>query len=349
MCRTRWWGFREGWGDACANTPPFPDQLLRFISGPEIKAAMLTDSKDSDARRFACTSCGKCCDLGPEMELSEATALADCFVTSVIFKAHSIPLSERSERALQWWREQGSRIPLRAAFQERRRHLAQFASRRRSERHNGREVYLTISAAVDDYGDSGCPALRQGLCSIYERRPLTCRTVPAHYSRQPSVLQSYIDKFIATPGYECNATSSPVILRGSNIVSPEIRNYRDRAIEVSKADRRWKEHMLSLMDDAEAARRIGLPTYETILGNTDRGYATLLPMIVAWRIAEHRGLISPDELKDICGKQLTLMQKEISRSPSAQNLRELLPLYEAGAAGRGRLDPAGRLIGSRTA
>jgi len=301
---------------------------------------MPMEAKNSDVRRFACTSCGKCCDLGPEMELSEATELADQLVTSVIFKAHSIPLNERSERALQWWREQGSRIPLRAAFQEKRRHLAQFASRRRSEKENGREIYLTISAAVDDYGERGCPALREGLCSIYERRPLTCRTVPAHYSRQPSVLLSYLDTFTATPGYECNTVSSPVILQGSTIVSPEVRNYRDRAVGVAKSDRRWKDHMLSLMDDAEVAERVGLPTYEAILENTNRGYATLLPMIAAWRVAENRGLISPTELREICAKQLALLQNEIARSPSAKDLRGLIPLYEAGAAGRGRLEPA---------
>lgn len=106
---------------------------------------------DGEVRRFACTSCGKCCDRGPEMELSEATALSDIFVTSLIFKARSVPISARTDRAAQWWREQGSRIPLRAAFEEKRRHMAIFASRRRSDRRNEREVYLDISAIVDDY------------------------------------------------------------------------------------------------------------------------------------------------------------------------------------------------------
>lgn len=280
------------------------------------------------------------------MALSEATALAGVFVTSLIFKAHSIPLSERTERAVQWWREQGSRIPLRAAFEEKRQHMASFASRRRSDRRNQREVYLEISAIVDDYTDGACPALTGGLCDIYDNRPLTCRTVPLHYSRQPSVLHSYVDQFTAKAGYECNTATGPVILNGSRVVSPQLRLHRDRAIEVAKADRGWKEQMLLQMDDPETAARAGLPTYEDILINTDNGYATLLPMIVGWGVAESRGIISSDEFRSICNKQVMLIKAEIARSPSFNEFHTLLPLYEAGAAGRGCLDRAGRLAGS---
>ena len=44
----------------------------------------------SEARRFACTSCGRCCDRGPEMELGEATRLADTFITALLFRVHSL-------------------------------------------------------------------------------------------------------------------------------------------------------------------------------------------------------------------------------------------------------------------
>lgn len=121
---------------------------------------------------------------------------------------------------------------------------------------------------------------------------------------------------------------------------------RDRAIEVAKADRGWKEQLLSLMDSPETAARAGLPTYDDVLINTDNGYAILLPMIVAWRVAESRGIISSDELSSICEKQVTLIKAEIARATLFTDFRDLLPLYEAGAAGKGRLDRAGRRAGS---
>lgn len=251
---------------------------------------------------------------------------------SLLFKADSIPLSEHTDRASQWWLEQASRIPIRAAFAEKRRHLATFASHRRSERQRDREVYLTISAIVDDYGDGKCPAAAGSLCGIYEQRPLTCRTVPLHYSRPPSVLQSYIDKFTATPGYECDTVDSAIVLNGNMIVSPDLRQSRERAFEMAKADRRWKSEILQLMGDPGAADRASLPTYEAVLENSDKGYATLLPMIVAWRVAEAAGLISAAELAGIATKQAKLIKSELRRSPLAEELREVLPLYEAAAA-----------------
>jgi Fe-S-cluster containining protein len=271
------------------------------------------------------------------MELGEANALAGTFVLSLMFRAHSIPLDDRSDAARRWWQHAGSRIPLPAACQERRRHTAMFASRRRTERRNGREIWLEISAIVDDYGGGTCPALADGLCRVYERRPLTCRTVPLHYSRSPSVLQAYLDKFTATADYECDTAGGPVILDGSSIVSDELRDLRSRAVAVAKADRAWKAQLLSFMDDPGAAERAGLPTYDSIVAIADGGYATQIPMIVAWRVAEQARLISADELSRLCLAQAACIRAELIRSASAQELRALLPLYEAGAAGQHRL------------
>ncbi|MGY2737129.1 YkgJ family cysteine cluster protein [Sphingomonas sp. UYP23] len=153
-------------------------------------AIHLSAARDDEARRSGCTGCGACCNRGPKMELGETAALASTSIMSVPFKVHSIPLDERSLRARDWWREQGSRIPVRATFEEKRRHLSLFASGRRSERRNQREVSLTTSAMVDDYTTGLCPALEDGRCGICEYRPVTCRTVPLHYSRQPSILQA---------------------------------------------------------------------------------------------------------------------------------------------------------------
>ena len=147
-----------------------------------------------EARRFACTSCGRCCDRGPEMELGEATRLADTFITALLFRVHSLPTSDRSAWAAQWWRDRQSRIPLRPALDEAQRHLGAFASRRRVDKMRDRQVFLEISAIVHDGGAGHCPALEANLCGIYDRRPLSCRTVPIHYSRAPSMLQAYLDQ-----------------------------------------------------------------------------------------------------------------------------------------------------------
>ena len=212
-------------------------------------------------QRFACTSCGLCCNRGPEMELSEATALAGTFVTSLLFKVHSLPLSDRSKWSSQWWQNRESRIPLRPALDEAQRHLRQFAARR-IDKTRDRQVFLDISAIVDDAGEGRCTALIDGLCSIYDARPLSCRTVPLHYSRAPSTLQAYLDRFSGTPGYRCDTTATaPVIVDGNKVLDRQIATARERAIVLARQDRRWKERLIAIMEDPVQAAASEMPTY----------------------------------------------------------------------------------------
>jgi len=259
--------------------------------------------------RFACTSCGLCCNRGPEMELSEATALAGTFVTSLLFKVHSLPISDRSGWADRWARGRGSRIPLRPALDEAQRHLRHFAFRR-IDRTRDRQVFLDISAIVDDDGRGRCPALADGRCTIYEARPLSCRTVPLHYSRAPSTLHAYLDGFTATPGYRCDtSTAAPVVIDGNRVVDSEIELNRKRALILAKQDRQWKERLVAIMDDPTLAAEADLPSYDAVLRNSDNGYATTLPMTVAWRVACAEGLLSSEEVRDLCRRQADLIDR----------------------------------------
>jgi Fe-S-cluster containining protein len=246
------------------------------------------------------------------MELGEAASLADTFVLSVIFKVHSLPLSDRSGWARQWWRKQNSRLPLRAALDEERRHLSHFAVRRQVDRQRDRQTFLDIMATVDDDGRGRCPALIDGICSIYDVRPLTCRTVPMHYSRPPSTLQNYVDGFTSTPDYKCDTTDlAPAIFDGNRVVDPQIQADRERAVLQAGKDRPWKERIAGMMEDDFLAASVELPTYASVINNSDSGYATLLPMIVAWRVALSEGLISREAFRDVCEKQARLFKDAI--------------------------------------
>jgi Fe-S-cluster containining protein len=267
------------------------------------------------------------------MELGEATDLADTFITSLLFRVHSLPAGARSGWAGQWWRDRQSRVPLGPALAEAERQLGHFASRRRMDKARDRQVFLEISAIADDGGAGRCPALSGDLCGIYARRPLTCRTVPLHYSRAPSTLQAYLDQFTGTPGHACDTTASaPVIVDGNKVVDPDIGANRDRAIAQSRADRRWKEALVERMDDSHRAAAAGLPTHDAVLHASDNGYATMLPMIVAWRVARQAGLLAVEPFMEICRKQAALIRERLARE-SSKDLVDLLAIHESELAG----------------
>jgi Fe-S-cluster containining protein len=267
------------------------------------------------------------------MELGEAASLADKFMISVMFKVHSLPLTDRSGWARQWWRNQESRIPLRPSLDESRRRLGHFAARRQVDKPRDRQVFLDISAIVNDDGQGQCPALADGVCSIYDVRPLTCRTVPMHYSRPPSTLQSYLDRFTSAPDYGCDTTASaPAVLDGNRVVDPQIQADREKAMLQAERDRGWKARIVKMMEDDFQAASVELPTYTTVINNSGGGRATLLPMIVAWRVAVIAGLISHEAFRGICENQARLLRGAIDVHKTGcptQYLLDSLAVYQS--------------------
>src|SRR5207237_3142904 len=87
--------------------------------------------------------CGACCNRSPEVELSEAAALADVFVFRLMFRIYERP------RAFAGYRASG-RSGSAGAFHESKRLLNAFAARKGStkKRHGGKTVeydhYLMI-------------------------------------------------------------------------------------------------------------------------------------------------------------------------------------------------------------
>lgn len=249
------------------------------------------------------------------MELGESLDLADRFLMSLIFKVHSLPRNERGETGRRWWRSQGTPLGPGPALAESRRQIETFAALRQVDRGGDRQVFLTLSAIVEDEHDGKCPALTDNRCSVYEDRPLTCRTVPLHYSRAPSTLASYLDGFVATPGYGCETVEAPEVLRGGAVLSEEVREAREAAVRVADADQPWKDALVARMETGALARAAGLPTFEDVLTNSDKGYASMVPIHVAWRAAVGAGMMTAATFADLCRKQIALAEAAAAVKP----------------------------------
>jgi len=266
------------------------------------------------------------------MELGEATALAGTFITRVIFKIHSLPLYETGRRAALWRDAQKSELPTRQALAEMREHLARFSVRDETDRARGRSLHLTISAVAVDLESARCPAMRGNLCGIYNARPLTCRTVPLHYSHPLSALAGHLDEFVAKPGHACNVDGvAPAVLRDQTILDEAVRASRAAAYDIQVVDDAWKREIVTAMADAETAAAAGLPTHEVVQRNSDRGVASAVSMLAAWRIARRLGVLSIDAFERVCGDQTRLITGALAGqwSPSISgDLHAMLLEYE---------------------
>jgi Fe-S-cluster containining protein len=261
-------------------------------------------------RHFRCTECGACCNRSPEVGLSEAAPLSDQFVFRLTFRLYRFAKNVSDRASL------GPNYASKNAFLEQRRHVELFASRKNSvkTKSSGRSVdcnqYLVTSALPLDIPPGICAALHDGRCGIYERRPLSCRTVPAHYSRAEALAERDFDEFTQRPGYRCDTDqSSEIILDDGRIVKRDIVDARARAVDLAISDQAWNAAILERMT-SNTEEQASLPSLKEIQDNALYGAMTT-SMRVAWQIARDSDLLDTTSYLKVLHNQLRLIEREI--------------------------------------
>jgi Fe-S-cluster containining protein len=280
----------------------------------------------AEVRCFACTACGKCCNRSPEVELSEAAALADVFVFRLMFRLYWLPRNLADYLASSGHGPNAGEV-----FYQKKRLLSAFAARkvpvklRRDEKAVEYTKYLMISALSVDTGTGACAAQTDKRCGIYGRRPLSCRSVPFHYSRAEGLAVRDLDAFVSTAGYECDTgEGAEVVIEHDRIVDRATLQARAEAMSVAERDRPWHEAIVRRMHGGTAP----LPTFDDIEANAQFG-ATTTSMRVAWQIAADCGLIAPEDCEALIAAQLELIDSELAGSAYAQDARETLSEMQA--------------------
>jgi Fe-S-cluster containining protein len=292
-----------------------------MVDAPETRRAL----------RFACTSCGACCNRAPEVALSEAAALSDMFVFRLMFRLYDLPRTLAgylASRAAADGSGAGSGAGESEEYYESKRLLAAFAARRYSARtrHGGKTVeyrrYVLVSALALDAGAGACTALSDGRCGIYERRPLACRTVPFHYSRPEASAERDLNAFVGTPGFGCDTgPGAPVVLEAGRIVDPGARRARGDALERAGDDRRWAEAILRRLNTGSTT--YALPSLREIEADAPFG-ATTISMHVAWRIAAEAGLIGAEACAALIAAQAAVIDRALASARWTPAARETL-------------------------
>lgn len=284
-------------------------------------------------RRFACTQCGQCCNRAPELELGEAAALADVFVLRLMLRIYSLPRSLADYQSQSRPRDQAS-----AEFYQSKRLLSSFAAAswpakvRRGDRAVDYIQYLSLSALPLDLGAGSCSALRDNRCGIYPRRPLSCRSVPLHYSRPESAATRELDAFTATPGFACaTGADAPVVIADDQVIDPVMRAARAEAAARAQADAPWKAAVVRAMK----AGQHGLPSPRVVEATAARGAMTMA-LRPAWQVAAAAGLIEAEDVLNLLAAQAGLIGRALARpviSPDTRaTLQEMQRDYTAALA-----------------
>jgi Fe-S-cluster containining protein len=277
-------------------------------------------------QRFACTQCGACCNRSPEMELSEAAALADVFVFRLMFRLYELPRTFAAYLA-------SGKTGSSEIFYQKKRLLSAFAAHKYStkRKHGGKlaesDRYLVLSALTLDSGSGTCSALSDKRCGIYDRRPLACRSVPFHYSRAEASADSDLRAFVETPGYRCQTgDSAPIVLDAGRIVDAGFHQARADALALAEREQRWQRAIAHRVKTATN----GLPSLRQIEADAPLG-ATTISMRHAWQIAADLGVIGAEECRSLIAAQAGTIDQALAatRSPDArETLTEMRAEYQ---------------------
>lgn len=197
----------------------------------------------SETLHFACTECGKCCAEAPEMSLIEAIDLGDVFVPALSYKLTRLPKDDNeagfaSIRVHSDFEGMSAREFVACV----RESLAVVAGTPLTGE-QGWDSFVALTARAWHYPRVGCPALVGKRCSVHERRPATCRTVPVRYDVPDSLLvrafHATVTRGKAAPDpYECDTSSAaPVFIEGGKLKDEAYAKDRARGQEAAMAEK----------------------------------------------------------------------------------------------------------------
>ncbi len=268
---------------------------------------------------FACTACGKCCTDPPEMTVLEAARLGDVFIPALVYRLTSVPRddNEAGLAAFRPHRDFEGMDAKRFVAALRESTAVRAAGATVSE--PGWEHYVAVTARPwiypRDAGSAWCPALGPDhkACTIYERRPHTCRTIPVRYDVPDGLLvrayRSLVDRGIASPDhYDCDVSSSaPVLFKGEGddavVTDDEYLRARKAGMDAAMADKPLAAHILASPL---------LPPLRELFPQLRRAGVLAVSFHGALASAHDLGLIDEAAVRTFCHAQLALLDREIS-------------------------------------
>ena len=169
--------------------------------------------------------------------------------------------------------------------------------------------HIYISAIAMDAGRGVCDQLTDdGRCSLYDRRPHACRTVPFHYSRPDATLGKTLADFLARPTHHCGTSQAdPLVINNDILVDPHYRAARLAARDTMDEDRIWKDAIAAHITHASASDSIW-PDWTTIDANANAG-ASSIPMEYGWQVAQQLSLIDAAHFDQLMASQSALAGK----------------------------------------
>lgn len=145
---------------------------------------------------FECTQCGKCCSDGPQMTFQEAFLLRDVFPIRLFISVSSAaPTDKEGMEHLNFMQKMGS-LQIKEGLEKK---------------------MMYVSPATYQYQNGRCIALADnGGCSVYDKRPSICKSVPMVTFVPDNQMHTRLDSFGAKYGCLSKKEGASISVEGLN-------------------------------------------------------------------------------------------------------------------------------------
>lgn len=247
------------------------------------------------------------------MSILEAVKLGDVFVPSIVYRLTSLPrddneaayasLKPHPHFAGMDGRELVGRLRESTAVRAAGAVVAEA----------GWDHHVSITARAWIYPSRFCPALDADhvRCTIHERRPQTCRTVPIRYDVPEGLLvrafRGVVDAGMASSDpFECDVSATaPVLLRDEKVVDADYASARQAGIDAALAEKELTAYML---------RSPLLPPIRDVYQQLRRSKLLSVSFPGAVAAAHDLKMMDDAAVEKFCNAQLALLAKEIDRA-----------------------------------
>lgn len=246
-----------------------------------------------DTIHFACTQCGKCCEKSPSSNFYDMFSLADEFV----FQTSHHPLlsyekKPQSEELTQFYRMIGHTLVLPELEAV---------------------LFYYINFMSLEYPQATCSKLKDNLCSIYSKRPSSCKLTPISDffddTEQWKTI-NFFKKKVEQNKWECDfSVEAPILYKNEQIYSLHHNSLYFNSIGINKdftdkyvmyiknsSENHFKNHFKSVINVA--------------INNSQMITDMIIPLVVGLR--EH--FLDEDKIVDFVEKQIILIEKEMGKS-----------------------------------
>lgn len=239
---------------------------------------------------FKCTACGACCSTAPRLTFFDLMNLSDEFIFQA--KHHSVLSTSKDP------------LP-----KERIHHLEKLAHTVIMEEQKMVMFYWLTLGAIQKSSQKTCPKLVDKKCSIYNKRPVNCKNMPAYIEFPPSMQESVIAFYKNNTTFKCDfSEDAPLYMQDGNFVDEDIENNYYNELDQTRT---FTDRFLAYINmTPDALNNHFKNAVKAMLSKTEMTTDIITPMCVM--VIE--GWATPEQMDNVLRNQMLLLAEDIKVS-----------------------------------